>query len=266
MAIKRPDSWEPWEFENHKMRKSIPTDLAPEHVVDPNDDKYRAFLLTLAMIFNDFKGLVILNDTIKGVYRTPPTNTEVSGHMGEKEGIAVQMLKILFATLHEAFEFLEKSKEICESDKFKLLLQDTSNQNQLVWEMLIKIANNEEIGDHRFAEYLELRDFLVKARNNVGFHYQTHKQFIEGYRRFFISGISNVPPQARQFAYWSISSEFTNSRYYYADAALQGYYVNLFGDEKLARERTEKVFELLNLIVYAIHDILRKYHSSLPNR
>ncbi|MEK7152053.1 MAG: hypothetical protein AAB773_01355 [Patescibacteria group bacterium] len=265
MTIKKSDSWIPWEFENKRMRKSLPTDLVPADIIDSEDDRYRSFLLTLAMIFNDLKGLVIINDSIKEAYRMP-LKLEISEHVGEKEGIAVQMLKILFATLHEALEFLNQSDDVYKSKRFQLLLQRTSSENQLVWEMLVKIALHESTSDNRFDKYKEIQGFLVEARNNVGFHYQTHKRLIDGYRKFFIEGISNVVPEARKFAYWSIAREFSDSRYYYADASLQGYYINLFGDEKLAQERVEEIFGLLNLVVYSIHDVLKEYHSNIPNR
>ena len=103
----------------------------------------------------------------------------------------------------------------------------------------------------------KFRAFFVEARNNVGFHYQTHKRLIDGYRKFLLKGISNVVPEARKFAYWSIAREFSDSRYYYADASLQGYYINLFGDEKMAQERVEEIFGLLNLVVYSVMTFLK---------
>ncbi len=262
MTIKKPDDWEHWEFDNAKLRKSFPRDLIPEKA-EGNED-FLGCLLTLTMIFNDFKGLVQLNDTISQVYKSEPP--AIDEHFGEKSGVQMQMVKLLYATVNEALIFIRDSSTILDSDRFKRLVQRTSDNNQVVWQMLRKIADQEPIDDERFARYAELRDFLVKARNNVGFHYQTRRQLIEGYRRFFFQGIANVPEEAREYAFRSTAREFKDSRYYYVDAALQGYYVNLFGDEKSAQQRNQETFELVNLIVYAIHDILREYISDLPNR
>jgi len=203
-----------------------------------------------------------MNDTMQHVYKQ--TGDEVSGHNGELAGIRLQMIKILYATIHEALVFLGESEQICASKLFQQLVQKTSDGTQLVWEMLRKIANGQSTDDERFKEFEELREFLVKARNNVGFHYQTRKQLIAGFRRFFEKGITGMPETSRQWAYRSTKSEFNQSRYYYADAALQGYYVNLFGDEKSNKERNDETFRLLNLIVYAIHDLLRQYYDALP--
>lgn len=220
----------------------------------------------MAMIFNDFKGLVLLNDSMRAVYR-PPEGTEISGHTGELEGISVQIIKLFLSTLHEAMEFVHESKSVFESRYIQNLLETTSGDTKLVWEMLNKVSHGEPVNDERFAPFSKLRDLLENARNNIGFHYQTRKRLIDGYRKFFFRGISNVGSRAREYAYRSTkNSEFLTSRYYYADAALQGYYVNLFGDEKLAKQRIDESFQLLNMIAYAIHDLLLKYHESLPNR
>ncbi|MDO8514386.1 MAG: hypothetical protein Q7S50_02465 [bacterium] len=265
MSIKKPQDYEKWEFENVKMRKSLPEDVIPSEARSAEDEAFFGFLLTLAMIFNDFKGLILLNDTVQYAYKSEPPET--NEHFGERAGIQVQLLKILYATVYEALVFIKDSKDIYDSNRVRQLLQRTSESTQLVWEMLNKIAHEESIDDERFNRFGELRDFLVKARNNVGFHYQTRKQLIAGYRTFFMTGISAVPEEARKWAYRSVkNNDFNSSRYYYADAALQGYYVNLFGDEKLAQQRTDETFRLVNLIVYAIHDLLTEYHASLPSR
>ena len=247
------------------MRKSLPEDLIPAKVGDAEEEAFFGFLLTLAMIFNDFKGLIVLNDTFKDVYKFEPS--EINEHSGEYAGIQVQLLKLLYATVYEALVFIRESKKIYDSRRVQGLLQQTSANNQLVWEMLNKIANGEPTNDSRFDQFNDLREFLVKARNNVGFHYQTRKELIAGYRKFFVDGIANVAEDARRWAYRSTSAtNFNSSRYYYADAALQGYYVNLFGDEKLAQQRTDETFSLVNLIVFAVSDLLLRRHASLPNR
>ena len=265
MTIKKSDSWIPWEFENKRMRKSLPTDLVPADIIDSEDDRYRSFLLTLAMIFNDLKGLVIINDSIKEAYRMP-LKLEISEHVGEKEGIAVQMLKILLLLCMKHLNFLTNQMTYISRNGFNFYYKEPLLKISWFGEMLVKIALHESTSDNRFDKYKEIQGFLVEARNNVGFHYQTHKRLIDGYRKFFIEGISNVVPEARKFAYWSIAREFSDSRYYYADASLQGYYINLFGDEKMAQERNEEIFGLLNLVVYLIHDVLKEYHSNIPNR
>mgnify|MGYP001596781111 CR=1 FL=1 len=263
MSIKKPDDWERWEFENAKMRRSLPQDIVPSESTE-NDD-FLGFILSIGMVFNDFKGLVLLNDTMLLVYKSEPV--EINEHFGERAGILIQLTRMLYSTVYEVFVLIRDSTNIINSKRFQQLLQRTPANTQLVWEMLAKIANGEDVDDGRFDQFVELKNLLVQARNNIGFHYQTRGRLIEGFRRFFFTGISTAPPETREWSLRSIrGTAFALSRYYYVDAAVQGYYVNLFGDEKLAQQRNEETFELVNLIVYTIHDILAEYHSSLPGR
>jgi hypothetical protein len=265
MGIKRPKNWEPWEFENGRLRKSFPEDIISEGITDQSEEIYRSFMLTLSLVFNDLKALVLLNDTVRNAYETPEV-IQTDAHSGEKEGVGLYLLKTLLSTLHESIVFLKESEEIYNSVRFQKILVRTSKNTRDVWEVLIKIATEKDVVVPQWIEFKELADFLKILRNNVGFHFQTRKSLVKGYRKFFFYGIRGVPDKNREIAYRSTESEFMNSRYYYADAALQGYLVNLFGDEEQTKERVDEAFKLLNLIGYSIHDVLREYHQTLPNR
>jgi hypothetical protein len=267
MSIKKSDLWHPWEHENGRLRKSYPADLVSQVPISSTEENNRGFLLTLALIFNDIKGIIIIRDSMNAMYGVKYGHSKPSGNIGEQHGIILQLQKIFLATLHEVIIFIHDSRDAYESDYIQSILKETPNKTRLVWEMLNKVAHSMHIDDDRFKEFGELPEFLVKARNNVGFHYQTRRQFINGYRKFFFNGISTVLPESREWAYRSTDkNKFDATRYYYADAALQGYYINLFGDEKLAKERMDKSFELISLVIYAINDLLIEYHKTLPNR
>lgn len=266
MSIKKPTTWEYWEFENNKLRKSLPTDLIKQITESAEEDKYGGYLLTLAVIFNDLKGLILLHDTIIEVYKAPTSITEISEHRGELEGLKIQLLTLLLSSLYEVFEFLEKSRDIYSTERIQKIIKETSSDTQIVWEMLNRIACNDAIEDDKFKSFLELKDLLFRIRNNIGFHYQTRKSLLGGYRKFFFGDLK-ITKEARAWAYKSMmGTAVMESRYFYADAALQGYYMDIFKDEKLAQERVDEAFRLLNYISYTINDILIKYHASLPSR
>ena len=265
MGIKRSEKWKPWELENGELKWSRPADLVSRKPIDPDQEEYREFLLTLALIFNDIKGLLIIYDSMRALYQAPVSKPSVSGHRGELEGISVQLYTLLLGTLHEVLVFMHKSRTAYESPYIQRLLRATSKKTRLIWDVINKVANEEPISNPRLSSLKELSTFLVRARNNVSFHYQTHRLLLGGYRKFFFSGISTVPQVYREGAFFSMqSNSFDVSRYYYADAALQGYYINLFGDEKLAKQRGDEALRLASLVVNAINELLIQYHNEIP--
>lgn len=266
MSIKKPESWSLWEFENERLRKSLPSDIISEARGDEEEERIQEFLLALALIYNDLKGIVLIRDTMKGAYRAPSLG-EVSGHVGEVNGVDAQVLKLLLATLHEALVFIRDTKDAYDLPRVQRLLSETTVNTQVTWDMLRKVADGEVLDDEQFVSFGELPSLLVKARNNVGFHYQIRKQLVDGFRRFFFGSMGSTPGDVREWAYYSArTNAFANSRYYYADAALHGYLFNLFGDQKSTQQRIDDAFELLRAVVHAINDLLLKYHKSLPSR
>ncbi len=179
MTINKNGDW--WEFDNHKLRKALPADLAPEEIGNKEIEDCRAFLLTLGVIFNDLKGLTIFNDTLPDIYRQPPDD-EVSSHSGEYNGLRMQLLKILFATLHEFLVFLEKNHKTYEGEHVQSLLSKCSLDTQQIWLLLSKIARGVSPANSEMSEFGELADQLQQIRDNVGFHYQTRNRLLAGLR------------------------------------------------------------------------------------
>jgi hypothetical protein len=243
-----------WEFKNQKLRKCLPADLIPQ-APDSFDD-CRGFLLSLAVIYNDLKGLTIFNDTLPDIYRKP-LDEEISAHAGEYGGLRLQLLRILLSTLHEFLVFLEKNEEIYKSEFIQKILERCSKETQRIWFALIEVASGNS--PHNLKEIAELAEQLEQIRNNVGYHYQTRKRIIAGFRRFFY-GTTNVTPGAKKWIFWSgIKTDRLGTRFYYADAALNGYLLE-------SLEKPDGPFDLMALIAKAINELLLEYHSNLPSR
>jgi hypothetical protein len=176
MGIKKDAEIGKWEFENSKLLKNVPSDLVPEQPGPKEDEQFRGFLLTLALLFNDLKNLILLNDTVSPVYKSKPY--EVNGHFGERFGVRTYLIRLLHSSLHEAVVLLRESKEVCESERMKSLIARTPGDTQIVWNILKKIANEEPIDDARFDSLVKLTQSLKQVRNNIGFHFQTEKQLL----------------------------------------------------------------------------------------
>lgn len=265
MSIDKSAQVGEWEFVNARLLKNSPADLVPVSPDSKEDELFRGFLLTLALLFNDLKNLILLNDTIQDVYKAG--TLEINSHYGERFGINTYLVRLLHSTLHEAVVFIRESKDVCDSDRVKNLMARVPEETQMIWNTLRKIAHEKPVDDRRFNSLVKLTHSLKQVRNNVGFHFQTDKQLLRGYRKFFFEDVTSISQNARDWAYRSVKrNDLTVSRYYYADAAIDGYYINLFGGEKNFTQSGKETFDLVNLVMYSIHDILAEYHEGFPNR
>lgn len=265
MAIKKPENYESWLHDNGRLRKSLPTDLFPIKSNNGANEDIQEFILVISVIFNDLKGLLISHDTMVEVYEHSEPK-ERNSHRGEYAGIKMQLQTLIFGKLHETFEYLENSRDIYESEKIQSLLGGTSKKVKVTWDALYRLAIREQITDQRFSDLSDILPTLEKIRHNVAFHYQMKKQLRNGYRKFFYEGLSFVSAGDREYAYRSSESDALKSRYFYADAALQGYLYNAFGGEQEYKEAEEKIITLLGMILNAFNGMLIEYHATLPQR
>lgn len=266
MSTKKPEKWEKWLFGNANLKRNLPSVLVPESKISEEDEDLRDFFLTLGLIFNDLKGLVTINQTLKEVYLKPGKETTVSDHLGEFQGLDLQVLKYIQGSLYEALSYLKNKDEIFLSSGVQNIIQETPLHIQAVWDLLYKVATGNSIDDERFKEFEELKPILKTLRNHISFHYQSEPgkpRLIDGYRTFFFEGVEDVRPESRENAYRSTSTgNWDESRFYYSDAALQGYFINIYGGGIEAKKYSELVFAINSAILPALNRLLIEYHKT----
>lgn len=240
-------------FENLRLRKIKPGALFDEK--KKRNEDIEEFFLTLALVFNDIKGLIILNDTFVKKYERPDPTEPVSSHKGEYNGLRIQLLKVLIGTLHEFFVFLEKNMRTVESKEFREFVERLPVQSKELWGLLVEIAcdNNSEQNNNR------LRVTLRNIRHAASFHY-SGSALAKGFRdRFF-----NKPTaDSSEWAYYSAQvTNFTKTRFFYADAAIEAYMSGLLEEPGNAGETVNEIFEHMATIVRVINDLMSSYHST----
>lgn len=267
MSIKKPESWEYWEFENSKKRKLLPSGLVLKVSDDLGREKRDKFLLTLALIFNDIKGLILIHDTISQVYRRGERD-ELSEHVGEREGIRRQLLKYLIGTLHEFMYYLKKnaSKDVYDSNYIQRLLCGVSQEARDTWCTISAKGGNAEKGGDEFVDFCKI---VGTIRGNIAFHYQYENReegLMSGYRKFFFDEESVFSESAKESAFRSVkANDVMDTRYYYADAAVFGYLNEIFGEGELGEERMNCIFNYGGKFLRAINELLIEHHKLLPN-
>ena len=267
MSIDKVDTFKKWKFINARPRRNNPEALVSQSKIDDADEDLKDFFLTLALMFNDLRGILIINQTLKGVYEKPAVFEEADkGHMGDYGGIDLQVLKTIHGLLYEALAYLKKKQDIISSNYVKNLIRVMPSRERDDWELLMMIATDQPIINTKFKnKYNDIIRILKILRNHVSFHYQAEdgrKRLIDGFRRFFFEGLEGVETGAREFAYRSTKdSDIEASRYYYADAALQGYFINLFGGDDQAKRANDSILEIHVMVMHALNRLLIEYHK-----
>lgn len=251
------------EFDGYKLKKLLPEDILEKHG-NKNDDAEAlvGFILALAVTNNDIKGLTFLHDHFVREYRKPKPG-EITGHAGEYNGLQMQLLKLLIGQLHEFFELLRDQRSVIESEAFVALERSLSQDNKRLWTDVVSIAQESTKRDST-SQLGFLRSILAQVRNNTSYHISP-KCLMQGYRHHFFQ----MPQEhdGQMHAYFALkSTEFEHTRFFYADAAVQGYIREKIKEFVDIDDFVKKLFKTLPLVSRVIVAILSAYHKTKPSR
>jgi hypothetical protein len=222
-------------------------DLSPLERVDPaafqsadvHEQEVCNFVLALAVVYNDFKDLLWAANNWK---KCAPQNAQtLTPQGGQWAGMNFHVTKLIHALIYELCELI-RAGELCRNHlAFKKTLDSVNAKNRTHWENLIDFANGNPGND-------DLMMLLVRLRNNLAFHYDS-KVIARGYMTFFAERTLS----GRDAAYVSRGNSLKDSRFYFADAAIQGAYKNLEsqGDANIP-DRIEGIAQSLNRALYDI--------------
>ncbi len=175
---------------------------------EPN--RVDAFVLSLALVFNDLKDLQwILFQTRTRFTLLNVPKEQVSAINGQLSGLANHILRLALSLSHEFFEALEHNKDVMREPEFQRCIARLSPKVRAGWEALTQMSSDDTA---------PLRKFAVKVRNNGAFHYyQAGKAMARGYQDHFQPNHQN--PRRRD-AFVSLGDNMEKTRFFFADAAI----------------------------------------------
>jgi len=184
----------------------------PEAVVPKSgDSRLHSFLLALSVVFNDLKGLLLFRRALAPL---KPADNEVSPAAGEWRGLEIQLQRYTIALVHELLALIKEFQTEAEGPEITASLQSAAPAVRSRWRNLVNVAIGAKTqGDLAFTKV------LVQIRNNVASHYHQPKALVAGYRRHFFEKSSSP---VNKYAFASLGKNMEHTRFYYADAALQG--------------------------------------------
>ena len=246
-------------FEEGKIRKLDPKGIIDEQTPLKNLE-LESFFLALGMIFNDIRGIVVLQEAFKEKYDRP--DGTVSIHTGNYVGIDLQVVKYLASILHEALKLIESKKAIVTDDRFQRYYLQLSQQDKKIWSLILKVCGIEQPDHFDLSDIQNFRKLLLLIRNNISFHYDdAGKPLAKGFRKHFYG---TAPGPANKSAMYSQSkTHFHANRYFYIDAALSGFLHGEYEKQPTSDVQRE-IIEMVIEISKVIEGLIEAYHKDKP--
>ncbi len=247
-------------------------EIDPKRLINPRaSDDFENFFLTVGLIFNDLKGLTILDRTFREVYRPlSSTELEVSPHAGEFAGISTQIYKLYAGIINEFIDFLEKNSAVINTHEFNDIVNKLPFKIKARWFEIVNIAESKRKKTYQTSAFATS---LMLIRHNVGYHYF---QSGDSLRQSFVKRFFEKPKDvSNRRAYYSLGTSMQDTRFYYVDAAVQEY---IFGQARSSFEMTDdsdalvfnkhldSTFDFISDMNDILFNFLKRYLTSRPSR
>lgn len=233
------------------------TKIKPERLFKKDDkDEVANFFIVLGLVYNDLKSLnfhFLQTNNFFGEV----TGEELSSKRGELGGIKTHLERLMIATIHEFFKFIDKNKEILETSEFGLIYKELNRELKTKWDDIVKIStNNTKGGDSDFFK------ILLGVRNNLAFHYeQAGKILGRGFIDFFYNDPKNM---GNKSACYSVGENMSETRFFYCDAAAQRSVLGEVTQKMKPGEYVARLDKIVGDINFTIMALMKTYLKGRP--
>ena len=166
------------------------------------------FVLALALAYNDVKDATEAWHRLK--QHDPPGQFRKQVDFGMQAGKKVHLVRYQVGLVNEICELIRRSERIISHSSLQFSIRQMSKKSRAAWYSLVDTAT----GKLRTGP---LAQAVTRIRQKVIFHYDSAEIF-NGYKRHFFDGTI-----AKDQAYISRGNTMAESRFYFADAAAEGY-------------------------------------------
>lgn len=245
-------------FPERRIAKIIPHDLvheAPNKVSDLD-----SLFLTFGLIYNDIKSLQRMFRDFLEKYDQP---TEVSAHAGEYFGSKLYLEKLVLSHSYEILKLLKENIEIIQSDEFARYVVGMSADSRNLWDVVLVLAT----GRHTVLseKQQQILVLLERIRHGVTFHYyQAGKNLVAGFRHKFYEMPKNMENEYALYSLRLTEPEIT--RFFYVDAALEGYIAENVDDIGDRHKTYNEMIELGWMLSRCMCDLVGQYLETKTQR
>ena len=174
-------------------------------------------------------------------------------------GFQIQLHKLIYATIHEFFEFLKKKEDVLNTHEFNIITGNLSSYTRIRWTDIIDFALSKNTPDSDFKKR------LARVRSNVASHYyESDKNLRNGFVDFFFKREENV---GNGWAWYAIGNTMEKTRFFYADAAEDAFLNSVSKTEEMptAVDFSKGLIEIINAMNETIALLLKEYLRKRPH-
>ncbi|MFA5780502.1 MAG: hypothetical protein WC947_10250 [Elusimicrobiota bacterium] len=232
-----------YEFRNLKISEINPNIFISN---DKQEQEVCNFMLSLALLYNDFKDLVWLSKNLISVKpKEPVEKNSYNGHYG---GLVWHLERLYYSLMRELFKIICENIESIKHEMFIETERKLGKEVKTCWQSIIDISNEVNSDNKSLDEESKLlKEIFMRIRNNLGYHFAP-KEIMNGYKTFFKSENGKA-----EESYISLGNSLSKRRFYFADAAVEGCFKNIVGkNHEMLSKTFQKVIENVNDAIYEI--------------
>ncbi len=202
-----------------------------------------AFVLALAVIYNDSKDVSYAHELLRELAPSPPPlHSRAWGVFG---GMDLHLFRLHIGLLHELFKLIQANEVVLRDDYLRSVVNQLPASARASWNTLVEVALGATPSDR-------LGRSLLLARNKIAYHYDA-EQILRGYKEHFCG-----PNKRDEWAHVSRGPNMARSRFYFADAAVQGYIHNVASVGSW-QELTSDISSMLHTLNFALRGIVERF-------
>jgi hypothetical protein len=234
-----------WSSEVQKLAE-LETFDAAAFITDAKDKSQQDcgyFVLALALVFNDIKGLLAAISLL--VEEVPRDRATPSRELGAFAGVYFQVIRTLFGALRELLDLVKREEATHKRPSFQTVVRQMPSNQRKAWAKLVAASEANKSSDPDV-------NFLIRARNAVAYHYET-AAIGQGFCRAF-KDASDEP-------FLSRGSTIASTRFYFADRAAQSFLQLQLGDEDIESYFSRDP-KLIHDIAFALFSVVTGFITS----
>jgi hypothetical protein len=199
------------------------------------------FVLTTALFCNELKDLATFRRAILEASPVDPKDPKITPQKGNLGGQLAFVQRLYILTIHEMSNVFLANSGIIKSDEFMFYLKKLDKNQRQKWDDAVSLLLDRS-KDNKFKKVLEV------VRHKTAGHFEP-KEIATGFSFYFINKENLMEPLI------SIGSGIPDTRFYFADAAMEGYLIKKHKDlnakylEKELGELIQHLYESMWIFV-----------------
>ena len=226
-TLEQPETFDPAAFEGDE---NVPQRLCN-------------LVLALALIYNDCKNTIYAVHLLKQC--KPTGGYELNAVWGTWSGTDWHLFRLMISAVHELFNLIQNHQDVLTHEFFIKVVKRLPPPSRKSWESLTAAASGATAKE-------EFGHMLLRIRNQIVFHYDP-KGIFAGFKRELLS-----PTRLQDRAFISRGRSMDASRFYFADAAIQGYFREIVGTGEVG-QLSAKILNIIDSLNFALLSLVDRF-------